>query len=185
MKVLPTPIEGLTLFQPDVYGDHRGFFVETYQAERYIKTGLNAEFIQDNQSRSTAGILRGLHFQNPHGQGKLVRVSRGSVFDVAVDIRSGSPTFGQSFSVVLDDVKHLQLYIPPGFAHGFCVLSETADFCYKCTEFYSPENEATILWNDPALKIDWPVESPILSTKDQQALPLAEFPKEKLPVYTK
>ncbi|MGL4853678.1 MAG: dTDP-4-dehydrorhamnose 3,5-epimerase [Lentisphaeria bacterium] len=185
MKLLPTPIADLLLIEPDVFGDHRGFFIESYHQEKYAKLHelLNVDFLQDNQSRSSKNILRGLHFQNPNGQGKLVRCSRGAVYDVAVDIRVGSPTFGQSFGVELNDENHWQLYIPPGFAHGFCVLSESADFSYKCTEFYQPQNEGSILWNDPALKINWPITEPILSQKDQNAVKLADFPIDKLPCY--
>lgn len=181
MKVTNTTIPGLLIVEPKVFGDARGFFFESFQAERYAGAGIPGPFVQDNLSRSSKGILRGLHFQEPRPQGKLVTVLRGKVFDVAVDIRKGSPTFGRWFGIELSDENRLQLWVPPGFAHGFCVLSDVADFFYKCTEYYSPENEASILWNDPALGITWPISEPLLSGKDARAVPLAEC--TKLPVF--
>ncbi len=184
IQVIDTSIPGVLIIEPKVFGDSRGFFVETWQQARYAEAGLPERFVQDNLSYSQHGVLRGLHFQNPNGQGKLVYVLQGEVFDVAVDVRLGSPTFGQSVSVLLSADNKRQFYVPPGFAHGFCVTSETALFTYKCTELYAPKDEASILWNDPALGIAWPVRDPSLSDKDARALPLAEFPRERLPVYT-
>jgi glucose-1-phosphate thymidylyltransferase len=173
MKVTETSLSGVLLIEPKVHGDARGFFVETYQQERYAALKLPL-FVQDNWSRSARGILRGLHFQEPRGQGKLVQVVAGSVFDVALDVRVGSPTFGKHFACELSFENKKQMYIPPGFAHGFCVLSERADFFYKCTALYAPENEQTIAYNDPDLGIVWPVESPLLSPKDKAGLRLRD-----------
>lgn len=169
MNVIQTPLQDALLFEPKVFGDARGFFVETYRAEWFLKARTGVEFVQDNQSRSGKGVLRGLHYQMEHTQGKLVRCARGSVYDVIVDLRRGSPSFGQWHGVILDDVHHRQLYVPPGFAHGFCVTSAEADFCYKCTDYYHAHSEAGILWNDPDLGIDWPKLDTAfqLSTKDQ------------------
>ncbi len=173
MKIIETTLPGVVIFEPKVFGDARGFFVETYREEWLQQAGLSVRFIQDNQSRSKKGVLRGLHYQMEHTQGKLVRVSRGAVFDVAVDVRKGSPNFGQWTGVVLDDVSHRQLYVPPGFAHGFCVLSEEADFNYKCTDYWHPQSETGILWNDPALGIQWPkLDVPFALSEKDQALPL-------------
>jgi dTDP-4-dehydrorhamnose 3,5-epimerase len=183
MQVIETPLAGVRIVEPKVFGDARGFFVETWNQARYAEAGLPERFVQDNLSFSRRGVLRGLHFQNPNGQGKLVYVLQGEVFDVAVDVRLGSPTFGRSVSAVLSNENKRQFYIPPGFAHGFCVTSETALFAYKCTEFYEPKSEASILWNDPALGIDWPVTEPELSAKDAAALTLADFPRDRLPAY--
>ena len=169
MEVLPTPIPGVLLIKPKVWRDSRGYFVEAWRQDRYIEAGITLPFVQDNRSRSTRGILRGLHFQRAHPQGKLVSVSSGSVFDVAVDIRKDSPTFGQWFGSELTGENQHQLWVPPGLAHGFCVCSDVADFSYKCTEFYHPEDEGSILWNDPDLAIAWPVPDPILSDKDLAA----------------
>lgn len=179
MKVIETPLSGLLIIEPNVFADARGFFFETFQQTRYAAIGLPS-FVQDNISRSQRGTLRGLHYQKPHTQGKLVWVTRGSVWDVAVDIRKSSPTFGQWFSITLSDENHTQLYVPPGFAHGFCTLSDTADFCYKCTDVYSPADEHGILWNDPALNIPWPVTTPILSAKDERYPSLAEIADDLL-----
>ena len=154
------------LIEPDVYGDSRGFFMETWHASKYAEQGLDVNFVQDNHSRSQRGVLRGLHYQLEQPQGKLVRVSLGAVFDVAVDIRKGSPTFGQWVGVELSSENFKQLYVPPGFAHGFCVLSESADFFYKCTDFYAPEYEQGILWNDPDIGIKWPDGEFMVSDKD-------------------
>src|SRR5690606_2242225 len=156
------------IFEPKVFGDSRGFFVETYQAERYKEAGIELPFVQDNHSRSPYGVLRGLHFQKTRPQGKLVRVSRGAVYDVAVDINPASPTFGHYVGVELNDENQRQLWIPPGYAHGFCVLSDVADFQYKCTDYYFPEDEGGLLWNDPDVGIPWPVETPALSEKDKK-----------------
>jgi len=168
---------------PKVYGDERGFFMETYSATRYKEMGIDVEFVQDNHSRSAHGVLRGLHYQLKHPQGKLVRVVSGVVFDVAVDIRVGSPTFGKAVWSILSAGMKNQFWVPPGFAHGFCVVSESADFEYKCTDFYHPEDEGAVLWNDPDLNIPWPVDKPLLSEKDSQALPLASIDPSKLPLY--
>ena len=161
------------LITPRVFGDDRGFFLETFSERDFTAAGITARFVQDNQSRSKRGVLRGLHYQLEQPQGKLVRVARGKIFDVAVDIRSGSPRFGKWFGVVLDDEKNQSLWIPPGFAHGFCVLSDEADVAYKATAFYAPSAERGILWNDPMLGIQWPIENPILSEKDLTYPPLS------------
>ncbi|MCW9709140.1 dTDP-4-dehydrorhamnose 3,5-epimerase [Fodinibius salsisoli] len=168
MKVIKEPLPGLLVIQPDVYEDDRGFFLETWQQQRYKNIGIEEEFVQDNWSRSTKGVLRGLHFQKKYPQGKLVSVRQGKVFDVAVDIRPESETFGKWYGNELSDQNHLQMYIPPGFAHGFCVLSKVADFNYKCTEFYHSNDEGGIVWNDSNLDIKWPIENPIVSNKDKQ-----------------
>lgn len=174
MNVIPTDLRGLILFEPKAFGDARGFFFESYQWDRYRDAGIAESFVQDNVSRSCRGTLRGLHYQMVQPQGKLVFVTRGEVFDVAVDMRRSSPTFGKWYGVFLNDENHRQLYVPPGFAHGFCVTSDIADFCYKCTDFYNPSQERTLLWNDPAIGIEWPkIDSPILSAKDQKGLLLA------------
>ncbi len=173
MNITATDLPGLLIIEPKSFGDERGFFFESYQRDRYRAAGLTVEFVQDNVSRSCRGTLRGLHYQLTQPQGKLVFVTRGEVFDVAVDLRKQSPTFGRWFGSLLNDVNHRQLYVPPGFAHGFCVTSESADFCYKCTQFYNPADERTLLWNDPAIGIDWPaLETRILSAKDQRGIPL-------------
>jgi dTDP-4-dehydrorhamnose 3,5-epimerase len=170
MKVIKTQLEGCTIIEPEVFGDDRGFFLETYQFNRYQSIlGENTVFVQDNYSRSPRNVLRGLHFQINKPQGKLVRVVRGEVFDVVVDIRKNSTTFGQWLSVVLSEANMRQLWIPPGFAHGFNVLSDVADFEYKCTNYYDPLDECAILWSDPDLNICWPAENPILSDKDANA----------------
>ena len=156
IKVSKAPIEGLYLVEPVVHGDSRGYFMETYNQRDYVEAGLDMVFVQDNQSLSAKGVLRGLHFQKQHPQGKLVRVLRGSVFDVAVDIRPGSPTYGQWFGQILSDENKKQFYISEGFAHGFLVLSDIAEFCYKTTDFYHPEDEGGLAWNDPEIAIAWP-----------------------------
>lgn len=167
MKVIETQLAGVLIIEPKVFGDHRGFFLETFQVERYRDAGIGLPFVQDNHSRSQRGVLRGLHFQRSRPQGKLVSVSRGAVYDVAVDINPDSPTCGQYVGVELNDENHRQLWVPPGYAHGFCVLSEVADFQYKCTDYYQPEDEGGLLWNDPDVGIPWPVAEPQLSAKDQ------------------
>lgn len=180
LKVTATPIPGVLILEPRVFGDERGFFLESFNQKSFNDaTGLDVQFVQDNHSRSTKGVLRGLHFQlPPHAQGKLVRVVRGSVFDVAVDIRRDSPTFGQWVGVELSEVNHKQLWIPPGLAHGFLVTSESADFLYKATDYYTPSAERSIAWNDPAIGIEWPLngEQPLLSERDRVTTPLASAP---------
>lgn len=184
MIIEATPLPGVLLIKPDVFGDQRGYFQESWNRRKFEEQGLHLDFVQDNQSFSRQGILRGLHFQNPYPQGKLVQASLGEVFDVAVDIRRGSPSFGRWFGVVLSGENHLQLYVPPGFAHGFCVLSETALFAYKCTDFYHPETEHSLRFDDPDLGIDWPLPGqPTLSGKDEKALRLKDFPEAQLPIY--
>lgn len=171
MEVTKTRVDGVLLIKPKVFGDERGYFVETYQKERYSEIGITHPFVQDNHSMSRRGILRGLHYQTKHPQGKLVMVSLGAVFDVAVDIRPDSPTFGKWFGAILSQENQHQLWIPPGLAHGFLVLSDIAHFHYKCTDFYDPKNEASILWNDSELNIEWPfAEDVVLSQKDMNAL---------------
>lgn len=175
MNVVTTEFSGLLIIEPKSFGDARGFFFESYHRDRYRGAGLVEEFVQDNVSRSCRGTLRGLHYQQKSPQGKLVFVTHGEVFDVAVDLRRSSATFGRWFGIVLNDENHRQMYIPPGFAHGFCVTSDSADFCYKCTRGYDPSDERTLLWNDPAIGINWPsLEPRILSAKDQRGIPLAQ-----------
>ena len=169
MEVIQTPIQGVLLVKPKVWGDSRGYFVETWHKERYEAAGIDFPFVQDNHSKSSYGILRGLHFQRNFPQGKLVSVSLGSVFDVAVDIRKDSPTFGQWYGVELTQENQWQLWISPGLAHGFVVTSDIAHFHYKCTELYHPEDEGSIRWNDPELGVAWPISAPKLSTKDEAA----------------
>ena len=166
MKVSDTPLVGLKLIVPDVFPDNRGYFVETYHATKYDLEGLDESFVQDNLSHSKKNVLRGLHYQYPGAQGKLIYVTQGEILDVAVDIRKDSPTLGKWYAVTLSAQNHRQLYISPGFAHGFCVLSDTAEVIYKCTDFYNPAYEHTLLWNDPTLAITWPVAQPIISEKD-------------------
>ncbi len=173
MNVEATPLPGVLLVTPRVFGDARGFFLETFSAERYAEVGIVGPFVQDNWSRSLKHTLRGLHFQQPNAQGKLVGVLRGAVYDVAVDVRTDSPTFGKWYGVELSDGNKQQLWVPPGFAHGFCVLSDEADFVYKCTALYAPHSERSVLWNDPNIGIEWPVKTPLLSAKDAAAPPLA------------
>jgi dTDP-4-dehydrorhamnose 3,5-epimerase len=180
MKVSPGKLPDLLLIEPKVFGDARGFFMETWSLRKYQEAGIQSSFVQDNISVSRRGALRGLHFQNPNSQGKLVSVLQGEVLDVVVDIRLRSPGFGKWEKVNLSSVNKLQFYIPPGFAHGFLVLSETAMFHYKCTEFYSPKDELTIRWNDPAIGIEWPMKDPIVSEKDAKGLLLREVPRERL-----
>ena len=175
MKITQTQLPGITLIQPEIHGDARGFFTETYQSQRYREGGIDATFVQDNLSRSERGVLRGLHFQVEKPQGKLVSCPRGSVFDVAVDVDPSSSTFKQYVAVELNEENHLQMWIPPGYAHGFCVLSEVADFHYKCTEFYQPSLERGVFWNDPDIGIRWPITSPTLSAKDGALPRLAEL----------
>ena len=183
MKVSATQLSEVKLVEPQVHRDQRGFFLETYHANRYADHHISPHFVQDNLSFSQQGILRGLHFQWPHPQGKLVYVLQGEVFDVAVDVRVGSPTFGQWAGEVLSAQNQRQLWIPEGFAHGFCVLSETALFAYKCTDFYHRDSEMSLRWDDPAININWPLANPQLSDKDAQAAYLADLREDQLPCY--
>jgi dTDP-4-dehydrorhamnose 3,5-epimerase len=170
MNVIKTKLEGCVVIEPNIFGDDRGFFLETFNTSRYADlAGITLPFVQDNHSRSSKGVLRGLHFQKTKPQGKLVRVVRGEVYDVAVDIRAGSNTFGKWEGVLLSEANKKQFWVPPGFAHGFLVLSDIADFEYKCTDYYDPSDEGSILWNDPALNISWSISNPTLSAKDAKA----------------
>ena len=175
MKVEKTKLDGVLVIKPETFEDTRGFFLESFNKDRYKEAGINFDFVQDNHSHSTRGVLRGLHYQKTKPQGKLVRVVRGEVFDVAVDIRNGSKTFGQWEAIMLSEDNKTQFWVPPGFAHGFVVLSETADFEYKCTDYYDSSDENSLLWNDPDLDIDWPIKNPILSRKDSNALKLFDL----------
>ena len=182
VKFITTSIAGVFIVEPDVFRDGRGFFIETFQQEKYAEGGIDKAFVQDNRSHSTKGALRGLHYQLQHPQGKLVHVVTGEIFDVAVDIRRGSSTFGQWVGVYLSAENNRQIYVPEGFAHGFCVLSNTADVVYKCTDFYTPGDEYGILWSDPTIGIDWPITAPILSDKDSRNLELNKVSEKFLPV---
>lgn len=176
MKVIKSKLEGCAVIEPIVHGDERGFFLETFQTKRYADlVNISMSFVQDNYSHSQRGVLRGLHFQKNRPQGKLVSVVRGEVYDVALDIRKNSPTFGKWEAVVLSGKNKKQFWIPPGFAHGFLVLSDKADFQYKCTDYYDPSDEHCVLWNDPALNIPWPIDNPKLSKKDSSAKMLSEL----------
>lgn len=181
IKTTPLEIPDLLLIEPHVFTDDRGFFLETYHGRKYQTAGIDAVFIQDNHSFSRKETLRGLHYQLKQPQGKLVFVVHGEVYDIAVDIRRGSATFGKWVSVTLNSENKRQLYVPPGFAHGFCVISETADVIYKCTDFYHPQDEYGVLWSDPALAIPWPSVAPRLSPKDSRYPTLAEIPPARLP----
>ncbi|ASF48471.1 dTDP-4-dehydrorhamnose 3,5-epimerase [Methylovulum psychrotolerans] len=183
MQVHKTDLPGVVIVEPKVFGDERGFFMETWNQARYAEMVTADAFVQDNVSFSRKGVLRGLHFQKINPQGKLVYVLQGEVFDVALDIRVGSPTFGQWASVVLSAENKRQFFIPAGFAHGFCVTSETALFAYKCTDKYNPQAEGSVLWNDPDLNIPWPTDAPELSAKDEKGTKLADFSVELLPHY--
>jgi dTDP-4-dehydrorhamnose 3,5-epimerase len=184
LRVIPTELPDVVVVEPTVFSDARGLFLETYNAETYEQAGLPAMMVQDNLSWSRAGVLRGLHYQHPCPQGKLVQVLDGEVFDVAVDIRAGSPTFGRWSGVTLSSTNRRQVYIPEGFAHGFCVTSDHALVSYKCTEVYRPSCDAGIAWNDPQIGIKWPVKTPVLSAKDQASPRLADVPLENLPLYS-
>jgi dTDP-4-dehydrorhamnose 3,5-epimerase len=176
MKITTTKLPGVTIIEPQVFGDSRGFFFESYSFDKYRQeAGIEIPFVQDNFSHSERGVLRGLHFQKKHPQGKLVSVIQGAVYDVAVDIDPKSASFGQYVGVELSADNHLQLYVPPGYAHGFCVLSDTVDFIYKCTDYYHPEDEGGLAWNCPDISIDWPITAPLLSVKDQKNLTLKEM----------
>lgn len=175
MKFLKTAIPEVILIEPRVFDDNRGFFLETYHKRVFAENGIDVEFVQDNHSRSTRNVLRGLHFQNPTAQGKLVRVTQGAVFDVAVDIRVGSPSFGKWVGETISSENQRFMYIPAGFAHGFLVQSDVADFLYKCTDYYHPENEGTIRWNDESIDISWPSANPICAEKDAAGMSLEEY----------
>ena len=166
MKVIETKLPGVLIIEPKVFGDSRGFFKETFQAQRYREAGVEYDFVQDNHSRSQKGVLRGLHFQINKPQGKLVSCSQGAVYDVAVDVDPESATFGQYVGIELNEDNHRQFWVPPGYAHGFCVLTDTADFQYKCTDYYDPSDEGGLIWNDLDVAIEWPIDQPLLSDKD-------------------
>ena len=183
MNVVETELPGVLVIEPNVFGDARGFFMESWNGACYERHGIPNHFVQDNLSFSANGVLRGLHFQHPRAQGKLVSVLQGEVFDVAVDIRVGSPTFGRWTGLTLSAENKRQFWVPPGFAHGFVVTGERAFFSYKCTDYYAPEYDGTILWNDPVIGIKWPVKTPNLSDKDRAAPPLARIPEGTLPRY--
>ncbi|KPK16372.1 MAG: dTDP-4-dehydrorhamnose 3,5-epimerase [Myxococcales bacterium SG8_38] len=183
MKIQTTALPGLVIIEPAVFGDDRGFLMESYSRDRYAEAGLPREFVQDNVSLSAKGILRGLHLQHPNDQGKLCFVLEGEVFDVAVDVRVGSPTFGRWEGMILSSQNKRQLYIPPGFAHGFCVLSDRALFSYKCTDFYAARSELGVAWDDPDIGIEWPLQSPRLSAKDQKNQRLRDISPNRLPRY--
>lgn len=188
MKITPAPsLPDILVFEPTVHGDERGFFVESFRDAWLAEAGIAAKFVQDNQSRSRRFTLRGLHWQGTHPQGKLVRAAHGAVLDVAVDVRRGSPTFGKWVSRLLDDQRHLQLWIPPGFGHGFLVLSEEADVCYRCTDYYDPHDQRGIRFDDPRLGIAWPLDgrAPVLSDKDRRLPYLDELPAGALPAFVR
>ena len=177
MKIIKTKLQDCLIIKPKVFGDDRGFFLEGYREDRYFDAGIKERFVQDNRSHSSKNVLRGLHFQKTKPQGKLVTVIDGEVFDVAVDLRPDSETFGQYESIILSSENNLQFYVPPGFAHGFCVLSESADFQYKCTDYYEPTDESGIFWNDTELNINWPISNPTISEKDKNQQTLFEWKK--------
>jgi len=177
MKVTQSELSGLLVIEPKVYEDHRGFFYESYNRQRYFEAGVKEEFVQDNHSKSSQGTVRGLHYQLPNPQGKLIWAIAGEIFDVAVDMRADSMTFGQSFTIRLSSTNRLQMFIPPGFAHGFSVVSEVAEIVYKCTSLYAPHFEHVLRWNDPELRIDWPVLEPKLSERDGNGLLFKDAPK--------
>ena len=183
MKVIETSLPGVLIVEPQVFKDPRGYFYESYNEAKYIKAGIRANFVQTNVSQSAKGVLRGLHYQWPNPQGKLVSVLEGEVYDVAVDIRRGSPTFGQWMSAMLTADNHRHLWIPEGFAHGFCVLSERATFTYQCTTLYDSATDAAICWNDAQIGVDWPISQPLISDKDAKAPLLANVPVDRLPTF--
>ncbi|MBV8267961.1 MAG: dTDP-4-dehydrorhamnose 3,5-epimerase [Planctomycetaceae bacterium] len=183
MNIIPTSLPEVVVVEPKVFGDERGFFMETYNHGRYGAAGLPSAFVQDNVSFSAKGVLRGLHYQEPYPQGKLLFVLQGEIFDVAVDIRRGSPSFGRWVGVTLSSGNKRQLYVPPGFAHGFCVTSDTALVIYKCTEVYRPEADHGVRWDDPRIGVEWPAGQPLLSEKDRRAPLLSEVPPDELPDY--
>ncbi|MHB8346488.1 MAG: dTDP-4-dehydrorhamnose 3,5-epimerase [Acidiferrobacterales bacterium] len=174
LEISDLPLTGLKLVKPQVFPDARGYFVETYHLQKFDTGVARATFVQDNLSSSARGVLRGLHYQHPHAQGKLVAVIEGEIYDAVVDIRRNSPTFGKWYGVTLSEQNHLQIYVPPGFAHGFCVTSDHARVLYKCTDFYSPGSEHTLLWNDPEIGISWPVAEPVVSDKDAKGVLLRD-----------
>lgn len=181
MKIITTPIEGVLIIEPKIFKDKRGFFMETYNQNRYNESGIDTAFVQDNLSYSSKNTLRGLHYQIKHPQAKLVQVISGEIFDVAVDLRPGSATFGRWTGIHLSDENRRQVFIPKGFAHGFCVLSEFALFYYKCSDFYAPDDEGGIIWSDPDIGIEWPVEHPNISEKDERYQNLSGLTPEQLP----
>lgn len=183
LEIIETSLPGVLLVKPRVFGDARGIFMETYRENVLAAGGITERFVQDNHSRSSRGVLRGLHYQLRSPQAKLCRVTQGEVLDIAVDIRIGSPSFGKWVSVLLSGENHLQIYIPKGFAHGFSVRSKTADFLYKCSDYYDASDDRGVLWNDPGIGIDWQTPSPILSDKDKRYLPLAQIARDELPRY--
>jgi len=183
MQISSTRLKEVLLIEPKVSYDDRGFFLETFRKIEFAEAGIDADFVQDNLSFSKKGTLRGLHFQHPCDQGKLVQALSGEIVDIALDIRWGSPTFGQYVLVGLDSRNHQLLYLPPGFAHGFCVVSETALFAYKCSDYYAPEHESGVAWDDPALGIPWPLSDPILSQRDREWPGLKDIPHHRLPLY--
>lgn len=180
MKIEQTKLDGVLLVTPEVFGDERGFFMETFNREKARKGGLPEEFVQDNHSKSSYGVLRGLHYQSPQWQGKLIRVVQGEIYDVAVDIRDDSPSYGEWVAYYLNAENKQQLYVPEGFAHGFCVTSETAEVVYKCTSLYAPEQEGSLLWSDPDIGIEWPIAEPKLSPKDKAGVPLENLPELRI-----
>jgi len=184
MKTIATDLPGVLIIEPRVFSDSRGFFFESYNAERYVEAGIAATFVQHNHSSSIKATIRGLHYQLRRPQGKLLRVLRGTVFDVAVDIRRGAPTFGKWVGVELSAENKRQIFVPAGFAHGFCVTSDVAEIEYKCTDFYAPEDERGVVWNDPTVRVTWPVSEPILSAKDQQLPPLTPD-RQDLPIFSR
>ena len=182
MKIKGDSIDDIVVIEPEIHRDNRGYFMEIYHQKRYLEAGLNKDFVQDNISSSVRGTLRGLHFQIKHPQAKLVQVVSGEIFDVAVDLRSGSPTFGKWTGVHLSEQNRLQFFIPEGFAHGFCVLSDKAVFLYKCSDFYAPDDEGGIIWSDSEIGIPWPVETPVISEKDKNLPTLSSLGPDQLPV---
>lgn len=183
MKVAATELAGVLVIEPRVFKDSRGHFLESYQEERYAEAGIRGPFVQDNLVKSERHVLRGLHLQCPHGQGKLVQALQGEIFDIAVDVRAGSPAFGRSFAVTLSSANHRQIFVPPEFAHGYLVLSDSALVSYKTTDVYTPEAEIAVAWNDPEIGIDWPVADPVLNERDATAPRLSEIPLSRLPHY--
>lgn len=181
MNVIPAAIDGLLILEPRVYEDNRGYFMETYQQDRYDASGVDRLFVQDNISFSVRGTLRGLHFQIQRPQAKLIQVITGEIFDVAVDLRPGSATFGEWIGITLSDANHRQLFIPEGFAHGFCVMSETVHFLYKCSDVYMPQDEGGVLWSDPDIGVEWPLDHPIVSGKDSRLPLLSELSPDQYP----
>ncbi len=181
MKIRETSLPGILLIEPNIFGDARGSFMEIWSAQRYAEAGIDAPFVQDNVSRSKARVLRGLHLQHPHGQGKLVQVLAGAIFDVAVDLRVDSANFGRWYGTTLSAENARQLWVPAGFGHGFCVTGDEATFVYKCTDYYAPEAEFGVVWDDPEIAVDWPVTAPIVSEKDAALPRLSEIRKDRLP----